>query len=125
MAIAKRSHFPNSNPGLLCLCVLNVPVPYVNVPCVQIYSVFVMYMTIQYVCSICVNELCVCGVNTLCPCPEYSILSSLPGRKSCSSAEVSHAKPFWPPRLDCGLGTCAYLSGQRFPIDDIIWIEKK
>lgn len=93
------------------VCGLNAPVPYVNVPCVQMYSVLVICTTIQYVCSICVNELCVCAVNTLCPCLEYSILSSLPGRESCSSTEVSHAKLFLPPRLGCDLGTCAYLSG--------------
>lgn len=110
MAIASHSHSPNSNPGLLCLCVLNAPVPHVSVPSVQVYSVLVMYTTTQGVCSLCVNGLCVCAVNTLCLCPECSSLSSLPGRERCSSAEVSHAKPFLPPRLGCDLGISVRIS---------------
>lgn len=116
MAIANCSHSPDSNLGLLCLCVLNSSVPYVNVPCAQTCSVFLLCTIVQYVCGICVNELCVCAVNTWCPCLEYPILSSLPSRTSWSSAKRSHTEPFLLAGLGCDLGACAYLSGRDFQL---------
>lgn len=121
MAITIHLNFSNSDPGLSCLCVLNVPVLYVSVPCVQMCCVFVMSRTAQYVCSMCVNEWCVCAVNILCPCLECSFPSSLPSREFCSSAEVSHScvqgwVVIWAP---------VHICQDRFSVDDDIWVENK
>lgn len=70
-------------------------------------TVFVMYATMQCVCSTCVSKFCVCGVNMPYPCLQYSILSSL---LLCRSQPC---QAFLPPRLGC-LGTCAYLSDRDF-----------